>query len=210
MKRLTTDNQDHILASLNLFYAKGNEVWVRGGGPEPDYDDTTLVELIHRAARAHGLNITADEPESLGDEMYDAMFDGVDTVEWIVALLHTAAIQATEMRHRLMSIEDILGDEYDLDRLRELAQADREKNDPLTLDELRGMRGKWVWVVSPDKDLTVPAWAYVGANRVFTYWEYDNDELVGRVVYNLCDYGAWIAYRNPIKTVMPGEEQHGV
>lgn len=96
------------------------------------------------------------------------------------------------------------------DRLRELAQADREKNDPLTLDELRGMRGKWVWVVSPDKDLTVSAWAYVGANHVFTYWEYDNDELVGRVVYNLCDYGAWIAYRNPIKTVMPGEEQHGV
>lgn len=33
MKRLTTGNQDHILASLNLFYAKGNEVWVRGGGP---------------------------------------------------------------------------------------------------------------------------------------------------------------------------------
>lgn len=97
-----------------------------------------------------------------------------------------------------------------IDRLRELAQADREKNDPLTLDELRGMRGKWVWVVSPDKDLTVSAWAYVGANHVFTYWEYDNDELVGRVVYNLCDYGAWIAYRNPIKTVMPGEEQHGV
>lgn len=28
------------------------------------------------------------------------------------------------------------------DRLRELAQADREKNDPLTLDELRGMRGR--------------------------------------------------------------------
>ena len=28
--------------------------------------------------------------------------------------------------HRLVAIEDILGDEYDLDRLRELAQADRE------------------------------------------------------------------------------------
>lgn len=27
---------------------------------------------------------------------------------------------------RLAAIEDILGDEYDLDRLRELAQADRE------------------------------------------------------------------------------------
>ena len=28
--------------------------------------------------------------------------------------------------HRLAAIEDILGDEYDLDRLRELAEADRE------------------------------------------------------------------------------------
>ena len=92
----------------------------------------------------------------------------------------------------------------------EIAALISPPNDPLTLDELRGMRGKWVWVVSPDKDLTVSAWAYVGANHVFTYWEYDNDELVGRVVYNLCDYGAWIAYRNPSKTVMPGEEQHGV
>ena len=32
----------------------------------------------------------------------------------------------SEMEERLMDIEDILGDEYDLDRLRELAQADRE------------------------------------------------------------------------------------
>ena len=28
--------------------------------------------------------------------------------------------------HRLAAIEDILGDEYDLDRLRELVEADRE------------------------------------------------------------------------------------
>lgn len=28
--------------------------------------------------------------------------------------------------HRLVTIEDILGDEYDLDQLRELVQADRE------------------------------------------------------------------------------------
>lgn len=132
MKRLTTDDKDHILASLNLFFVKNMEMWVRGGGPEPNYDDTTLVELVQRAARAHGLNIAADEPESLGDEIYDALFDGVDTVEGIVALLHAAAIQASEMRHRLMSIENILGDEYDFDRLRELAQADREGITPCT------------------------------------------------------------------------------
>ena len=32
----------------------------------------------------------------------------------------------SDMEERLMDIEDILGDEYDLDRLRELAQADKE------------------------------------------------------------------------------------
>lgn len=127
MKRLTTNDADHILAPLNLFYAENQEVMIRGGGPEPDYADTTLVELVRRIAKTHDLRIEAESPESLGDEMYEAMFDGVDTIEGVVALLHTAAVQATEMRGRLEMIEDILGDEYDLDRLRELAQANREK-----------------------------------------------------------------------------------
>ena len=37
---------------------------------------------------------------------------------------------AMEFYWRLKSVEDILGDEYDLDRLRELAQADREGKIP--------------------------------------------------------------------------------
>lgn len=123
MKRLTTNDANHILAPLNLFYAENQEVMVRGGGPEPDYADTTLVELVRRIAKTHDLNIEAEDPESLGDEMYEAMFDGVDTVEGVVALLHAAAVQAAEMRGRLEMIENILGDEYDLNRLRELAQA---------------------------------------------------------------------------------------
>lgn len=126
MKRLTTNDTNHIFAVLNLFYAEDNEVMVRGGGPEPDYADTTLVELIRRIANTHNLTIAAEDAESLGDEMYDAMFDGVDTVEGVVGLLHAAAVQAAEMRGRLEMIEDILGDDYDLDRIQELAQAGRE------------------------------------------------------------------------------------
>ena len=38
---------------------------------------------------------------------------------------HVIATRAM-IYNRLAAIEDILGDEYDLDRLRELAQADRE------------------------------------------------------------------------------------
>ena len=44
--------------------------------------------------------------------------NGVINVKY--ASQHESAI------HRLVTIEDILGDEYDLDRLRELVQADRE------------------------------------------------------------------------------------
>lgn len=126
MERLTTDDEKSMFYCFNLFYAKDNEIWVRGGGPEPDYQDVSLVQWIKRAATEHQLNVDAENAESLGDEMYDALQDGSDTVEGIVALLHAAAVQATEMRHRLKSVEDILDDDYDLDRLRELVEADRD------------------------------------------------------------------------------------
>ena len=126
MKRLTSDDTKSIFYSLNLFFAKDNEVWIRGGGPEPDYQDCTLVNWIGRVADKHNLEIHARNAEDLGDEMYDCLQYGIDTIEGVVALLHTAAVQATTMRSRLKEIEDILGDDYDLDRLKELVQADRE------------------------------------------------------------------------------------
>lgn len=67
-------------------------------------------------------------------------------------------------------------------------------SEPLTAEQLRERRGKWVWVISLDEHMTVEAWAYVGESQVFTYWEYQQDQIVGRVVYNMCDYGAWLAY----------------
>lgn len=126
MKRLTTDDEKSTVLNLNMFYEKNGEVWVRGGGPYPDFQDVTLVQWIRAAAQKHGLNLTAEDPENLGDEMYDALQDGDETVEGIVALLHAAAVQATEMRERLKLVEDILGDDYDLDRLCELVEADRD------------------------------------------------------------------------------------
>ena len=126
MKRLTSDDTKSIFYDLNLFFAKDNEVWIRGGGPEPDYQDCTLVNWIGRVADKHNLEIYARDAVNLGDEMYDCLQYGIDTIEGVVALLHAAAVQATTMRSRLKEIEDILGDEYDLDRLKELVQADRE------------------------------------------------------------------------------------
>lgn len=126
MKRLTTDDSKSILCGLNLFFAKDGEVWIRGGGPEPDYQDCTLVDYIVRAAETHHLNIVSRDVENLGDEMYDCLQYGTEELEGVVALLHAAAVQAAEMRGRLADIEDILGDEYDLDHLQELAEADRD------------------------------------------------------------------------------------
>ena len=51
------------------------------------------------------------------ERLTERLENGVINVKY--ASQHETAI------HRLVTIEDILGDEYDLDRLRELAQADR-------------------------------------------------------------------------------------
>lgn len=126
MKRLTTDDANSIFFGFNLFFVKDREVWIRGGGPEPDYQDCTLTDWINRAAAAQGIELGADDAESLGDIMYDCLQFGVDATEGILALLHAAAVQAAEMRGRLSLIEDILGDDYNLDRLREIAEAERE------------------------------------------------------------------------------------
>lgn len=53
-------------------------------------------------------------------------------MEWLTERLENGVISVKSASqhetaiHRLVTIEDILGDEYDLDRLRELVQADRE------------------------------------------------------------------------------------
>ena len=52
------------------------------------------------------------------ERLTERLENGVINVKY--ASQHESAI------HRLAAIEDILGDEYDLDRLRELAEADRE------------------------------------------------------------------------------------
>lgn len=52
------------------------------------------------------------------ERLTERLENGVINVKY--ASQHETAI------HRLVTIEDTLGDEYDLDRLRELVQADRE------------------------------------------------------------------------------------
>ena len=80
---------------------------------------------------------------------------------------------------RLQMLEDILGDEYDLGRLRALVMA-RDTvtpNAPLTLEELRGMDGEPVWC----EDNTVDAGIIRLAENWATgrleadFWTFDED-----------------------------------
>ena len=126
MDRMTTDNEKHGLFFLNTFYGKDGQAMVRGGGPAPGYEDCTLVDFLSRAATPLGLSLDEEDPETVGEIMYDNLQFGPMECEGVLGFLWLAAVQATEMRGRLKMIENILGDNYDLARLRELVEADRE------------------------------------------------------------------------------------
>ena len=114
MDRLTTDNRETNLQTLlNYAYAKDGAVYLVFGNDE---DNIPLDEYIAHEACEHGCNQTAKS----------VMEGGCMECDCPIAILNAVAIQAAELRGRLMMIEDILGDTYDLDHLRELVTADRE------------------------------------------------------------------------------------
>lgn len=76
---------------------------------------------------------------------------------------------------------------------------DEVKNlgEPLTLEQMRGMRGKWAWIVSCDESKPFFGWGLVGKHHASTLQEYDED-LAVRVNYDVEEYGTvWLAYRYP-------------
>lgn len=124
LMRMTSDAPECITRHLNVFFAQGGDGYVRSGGP--GNRDMELTAWIREAAGNIRAEIYAEDNECLCDELYDNLMYGIEEPEGVVAYLYLAALQAIEMRGRLKKIEDILGDTYDLDRLRELAKADGE------------------------------------------------------------------------------------
>ena len=113
MKRMTTDNpQTSTEAMLNMARAENGEVML-GFGDEV----VTLAEYVSKYAKETGCDVTLE-----------SVMDGDNCIECDcpVAILNVLGIQAAENNARLRMIEKILGNDYDLDRLRELVQADRE------------------------------------------------------------------------------------
>lgn len=114
MDRLTTDNPEtNLQALLNYAYAKDKAVHLAFGNDE---DNIPLDEYIAHEARERGCPKTEKE----------VMDGGCLECDCPIAILNTVAIQAAELRGRLKMIEDILGDTYNLDHLRELMEADQE------------------------------------------------------------------------------------
>lgn len=110
MERLTTDNpRDNIETALNLFYIKDGETWVRGGGDAPGYPDVRLFDYARKLIRAHGAEelIEPDsEDQELADQIAECLFDGVDTIEGLIATLYTAAWAFSALREKLKRYED--------------------------------------------------------------------------------------------------------
>lgn len=114
MNRLTTDKNEPFsyLNSLNLFVIR--DKWVHIRGAYGDSDSISLVDWVQNAAKATGVDLPEDF-EDFEDALHDDMFYGFENLEGILAMLYYAAVQAAVMRERLKKIEDILGDEYEID-----------------------------------------------------------------------------------------------
>lgn len=110
MVRLTTDNpKNNLQTALNLFYAKDGEAWVRGGGPEYEYQDVPLFQYIRSVIQHQGISRHLwDEMdnETLAEVLYEWLFDGHETKEGVIATLYTTAWAFAEIRARLKTYED--------------------------------------------------------------------------------------------------------
>lgn len=115
MKRLTTSNPDSNASQLlNYAYSEDGRVKLAYAGMKHNAD---LCEYISGEAGDAGLSC-APSPD-------DVMEGGCMECDCVFGVLNNVAIQAAELRARLMMIEDILGEDYDLEHLRELIKAER-------------------------------------------------------------------------------------
>ena len=107
MKRLTTDRPEgNVENTLNLFYIKDRETWIRGGGPAPEYRDVTLDDFMRRQIKAR-LPIDAPKDwEEFSAMMAEWLMDDPESETGMLALMYAAAWGFAEIRERLKRYED--------------------------------------------------------------------------------------------------------
>lgn len=115
MNRLTTDKIESFnpLNSVNMFFVKDRWVHIRGAYGNSD-NSISLVDWVKQAAKTNDVDLP-DDFEDFEDALHDDMFYGFENLEGILAMLYYAAVQAAVMRERLKKIEDVLGEEYEID-----------------------------------------------------------------------------------------------
>lgn len=120
MKRLTTNNpMDNFSTVLNFVFSKDGWAHIRHDGVKEDVPLTEWAkELCLDRDCTHMKDLTT--AKEIDEDLCDCIMDGSGCP---VALAYCFANQAVHLRDRLMAIENILGDNYDLDRLREILQA---------------------------------------------------------------------------------------
>lgn len=108
MRRLTTDTpENNTQRALNRFFIKDGETWVRGGGEAPDYQDVTLYAFIRRIIASLKADIdTSVSDEDLDESLYDRHFDGVETLEGLIASFYETAWAFSELHANLADYED--------------------------------------------------------------------------------------------------------
>ena len=110
MERLTKeDPMGNYSRALNLFYIKDRETWVRRGGDAPDYPDISLNDWMRKIIKKFEfmlyLSPELDDTE-LSEQMTEALLDGTDSHEGLLATLYTAAWAFSALREKLKRYED--------------------------------------------------------------------------------------------------------
>ena len=119
---VTDDPQGNVEAALNLVFVKNSEVYVRGYGPAPDFDDARLYDMARDLLRKYSPetleNADLSDDNELSWAIAEMLLDGTDTMEGVIALLYTMAWAFAETRERLRMYEETRLSPLDLkDRL---------------------------------------------------------------------------------------------
>ncbi len=137
-KMIVTDTPETNLSNaLNLFFVRNGEAYVRGYGENGE--GISLIDLVKRIAKQQRIRIPYEISEYLTDCLCD---NEPESKEGLLALFYTAAWAFAEIRERLKKYEKSGLEPEEIEAMKADIDVQAEKNNPLTLDELRKMDGE--------------------------------------------------------------------